>query len=65
MQRPIPGIDDFPYYGYGAGIVRFDIGMNWESGGPLASSFHRWLAFADATLTANGKVLVDRGELVI
>lgn len=62
--RPIPGIDDFPYYGYGAGIVRFDIGMNWESGGPLASSFHRWLAFADATLTANGRKLVDRGELV-
>lgn len=63
--RPIEGIDDLPYYGYGAGIVRFDIGMNWESGGPLASSFHRWLAFPDATLTANGKTIVERGELII
>ena len=63
--KPIAGIDEFPYYGYGAGIVRFDIGMNWESGGPLDSSFHRWLAFADATLTANGRTVVERGELVI
>jgi hypothetical protein len=63
--KPIPGIDDLPYYGYGAGIVRLDIGMNWESGGTLDSSFHRWLAFSDASLTANGRAVVERGNLII
>jgi hypothetical protein len=63
--RVIPGIDDIPYYGYGEGIIRIDLGENWESGGTLRSSFHRWLTFTDATLTAKGVRVVERGNLVL
>jgi hypothetical protein len=63
--RPIAGIDDIPYYGYGAGVIRIDIGENWESGGILMSSFHAWLTFTDATLSANGVPIVETGELVV
>jgi len=62
--RPISGIDDIPYYGYGAGVIRIDVGENWESGGLLMSSFHAWLTFTDASLWANDVAIVDRGELV-
>lgn len=63
--RMIPGIDDIPYYGYGEGVVRIDIGTNWESGGALRSSYHQWLTFTDATVTADGKTVVQGGALVI
>ncbi|GGE15292.1 hypothetical protein GCM10011360_00140 [Primorskyibacter flagellatus] len=63
--KPIPGVDGFPYYGYGEGILRLDMGENWESGGCLHSSVHRWMSFADASLTANGVPVLDAGRLVL
>jgi leucyl aminopeptidase (aminopeptidase T) len=63
--RPLPGIDVIPYYGYGAGVVRVSLGDNFESGGDNRSSFHHWLFLIDATLTSNGRRVVDRGELVV
>jgi hypothetical protein len=62
--RPLPGISEIPYYGYGAGMVRVSLGDNAESGGPNRSSFHIWLFQRDATVTANGRTLVDGGDLI-
>jgi leucyl aminopeptidase (aminopeptidase T) len=54
-----------PYYGYGAGVVRVAIGDNWESGGRNRSSNGEILMFLlDATVEANGKVVVKDGKLV-
>ena len=63
--KMIPGISDIPYYGYGEGILRVDIGTNWESGGSLKSSYHQWLTFTDATVTAGGATIIENGKLVI
>jgi len=53
-----------PYYGYGAGVVRLAIGDNWESGGTNRSSNGEVLFFLpNATVTANGVVLVKDGKL--
>jgi hypothetical protein len=41
------------------------LGDNFESGGDNRSSFHHWLFLTDATLTSNGRRVVDRGELVV
>jgi len=55
-----------PYYGYGAGVVRLAIGDNWESGGRNRSSNGETLLFVpDATVTANGKVIVKDGKLTV
>lgn len=55
-----------PYYGYGAGVVRVAIGDNWESGGKNRSSNGEILMFVpDATVTANGNVLVKDGKLMV
>lgn len=55
-----------PYYGYGAGVVRIAIGDNWESGGKNRSSNGEILMFLpDATVTANGSVLVKDGKLTV
>jgi len=55
-----------PYYGYGAGVVRLAFGDNWESGGKNRSSNGETLLFIpDATLEANGKVLVKDGKLMV
>lgn len=55
-----------PYYGYGSGIVRLAIGDNWESGGRNRSSNGEVLLFIpDATVTANGKVVVKGGALAV
>jgi leucyl aminopeptidase (aminopeptidase T) len=62
--RMIPGVVYVPYYGYGAGIVRLSLGDNTESGGKNGSSYHHWLFLTDATVTADGRTIVDRGELV-
>ncbi|MGH7321379.1 MAG: hypothetical protein ACRELA_17375 [Candidatus Rokuibacteriota bacterium] len=61
---PVPGSRFLPYYGYGAGALRLTIGENVESGGRYRSSLHRWLFFGDATLVANGQVLVEGGRLL-
>lgn len=54
-----------PYYGYGAGVVRIAIGDNWESGGKNRSSNGEILMFLpDATVTANGTVLIKDGKLI-
>jgi len=63
--KMVPGIADIPYYGYGAGVVRIDIGTNWESGGDLRSSYHQWLTFTDASVTADGVPIVEKGRLVV
>ena len=51
-----------PYYGYAAGVVRLEIGDDWESGGPNRSSNGEFLMFLPgATLTAGDKVLIQAG----
>lgn len=55
-----------PYYGYGSGVVRLAVGDNWESGGKNRSSNGEVLLFIpDATVTANGRVVVKGGKLVV
>ncbi len=62
----LPGEDKvIPYFGYGAGVVRVSLGDNEESGGSYRSSYHHWLFLTDATVKANGQVVVDRGTLVM
>jgi leucyl aminopeptidase (aminopeptidase T) len=63
--RMLPGVPYIPYYGYGAGIVRLSLGDNQESGGPYRSSYHQWLFLTDATVRANGRPVVELGELAI
>ena len=63
--RPLPGIAEIPYYGYGAGVVRLSIGDNFESGGHNRSTFHHWLFLIDATLRADGQTVIERGQLLI
>jgi leucyl aminopeptidase (aminopeptidase T) len=63
--RMLPGIEHIPYYGYGAGIVRLSLGDNAESGGRWRSSYHHWVFLTDATVRANGRPVVERGELVL
>ena len=63
--RMLPGLDEvIPYYGYGAGVLRISLGDNQESGGPNQSSFQQWLFLTNATLKANGRVVVLDGALV-
>ncbi len=63
--RMVPGIPVVPYYGYGAGIIRLSLGDNAESGGSNRSSYHQWLFLTDATVTANGRRIIEHGELVL
>jgi leucyl aminopeptidase (aminopeptidase T) len=62
--RMLPGVSYIPYYGYGEGIVRLSLGDNAESGGRNRSSYHHWLFLTDATVTANGRPIVQHGELL-
>jgi hypothetical protein len=57
------GEQALPYYGYGAGVVRMSLGDNNELGGSVRGGGIRWLFFPDATVTAGGTVLVERGRL--
>jgi hypothetical protein len=58
------GEQALPYYGYGAGVVRMSLGDNNELGGSVRGGGIRWLFFRDATVTAGGSVLVEKGTLV-
>ena len=53
------------YYGYGDGILRFSLGDNQESGGGYQSSYHQWLFLTDATMKANGQVVLENGSLTL
>jgi hypothetical protein len=54
-----------PYFGFGAGVIRFGLGNNIESGGSNDSSFlHNWLFLTDATVTAVRTTVVDASKLV-
>ena len=54
-----------PYFAYGAGMVRMSLGDNQELGGNVrGGGSRRWFFFQDATVDANGRVLVERGSLV-
>lgn len=55
-----------PYYGYGEGIVRVSFGDNWESGGTnrVPGHLETLLFIPEATVTADGVVIVKNGELV-
>jgi leucyl aminopeptidase (aminopeptidase T) len=61
----LPGLPAIPYYGYGAGVIRVSVGDNAESGGPYRSSYHQWFFLTDATVRANGRLVVDQGRLVV
>jgi leucyl aminopeptidase (aminopeptidase T) len=61
----VPGLPAIPYYGYGAGVIRVSVGDNSESGGPYRSSYHQWFFLTDATVTANGRALIEQGRLVL
>jgi leucyl aminopeptidase (aminopeptidase T) len=64
----LPGHEDdgiLPYFGFGEGIIRFSMGYNLESGGENDSTFlHNWLYLTDATVTADGKTIIEAGRLV-
>jgi len=66
---PLPGHDDdglVSYFGFGDGVVRISMGYNVESGGSNDSSFlHNWLYLTDATVTADGGLIVERGRVVV
>jgi hypothetical protein len=54
-----------PYYGYGAGVVRVVVGDNWEAGGKNRSSNGETpFVLIDASVTANGRTVVERGKLL-
>jgi len=61
--RPVPGSGFQPHYGFGAGVVRLILGDNLLSGGSHRSSFHRWLMWSDATLSAEDGPIVEQGVL--
>jgi hypothetical protein len=56
------GEQALPYYGYGAGIVRMSLGDNNELGGTVRGGGIRWFFFPDATVSAGGDVLVEKGK---
>jgi hypothetical protein len=64
LLHPVPGSTFQPYHGFGAGVLRLTIGENAESGGSYRSSLHRWLMLLDATITANGRAVVEGGRLL-
>jgi leucyl aminopeptidase (aminopeptidase T) len=61
----LAGLPAIPYYGYGAGVVRVSVGDNAESGGPYRSSYHQWFFLTDATVTADGRPVIEHGRLVL
>jgi leucyl aminopeptidase (aminopeptidase T) len=61
----LPELPAIPYYGYGAGVVRVSVGDNAESGGTYRSSYHQWFFLTDATVRANGRLVVEHGRLVV
>ncbi len=63
--RPLPGIAEIPYFGYGDGIIRVSLGDNFESGGQNRSSFHHWLFLTDASVSAGARPVIERGRLTL
>jgi leucyl aminopeptidase (aminopeptidase T) len=61
----LSGLPAVPYYGYGAGVIRISVGDNAESGGPYRSTYHQWFFLTDATVRANGRLVVEHGRLVV
>ncbi len=51
------------YWGSGAGVLRYHLGANTESGGSFVSNLSAFLFSTDATLVANGTVLIRDGRL--
>lgn len=51
------------YWGSGAGVLRFHLGTNVESGGSFESSLSANFFSSDATMTADGAVLFHDGRL--
>ena len=64
LLTPVAGSSFHPHYGFGAGVVRLILGDNMLSGGSNRSSFHRWLMWGDATLTAGGQPVIQDGKLI-
>ncbi len=62
LLKPVDGSSFLPHYGFGAGVTRLILGDNSLSGGSFRSSFHRWLMWSDATLEAEGGLIVERGR---
>jgi len=63
-ELAVPATDPWiPYYGYGAGVVRFSLGNNEELGGAVRGKYVRWHFFADMTVTVGGQVWVKGGKL--
>jgi hypothetical protein len=59
-----PGSPVLPYFAYGSGMVRMSLGDNEELGGGVRTGGgRRWFFFPDATVMANGRILVERGHL--
>jgi CubicO group peptidase (beta-lactamase class C family) len=53
-----------PYFAYGSGMVRMSLGDNEELGGSVRTGGgRRWFFFPDASVDANGRILVERGHL--
>lgn len=67
--RPLPGYEEIravSYFGFGAGVIRFSMGNNLESGGTNDTSFfHNWCFLTDATVKANGTLIIEDGNLVL
>jgi leucyl aminopeptidase (aminopeptidase T) len=62
LLRPVAGSGFLPHYGFGAGVVRVILGDNVLSGGNFRSSFHRWLMWNDASVTVEGRALIEGGQ---
>ncbi len=54
----------FPYYGYGAGVIRLSLGSNLELGGNVSGNYVRWNLFADATVMVGNDIWVSEGKLI-
>jgi leucyl aminopeptidase (aminopeptidase T) len=64
LAIPSSGERWIPYYGYGAGVVRLSLGDNTELGGAVGGGYVRWNFFVDATVTVDGDVWVDGGQML-
>ena len=64
LAIPSTGERWIPYYGYGAGVVRLSLGDNTELGGTVGGGYVRWNFFVDATVTVDGEIWVEGGQLL-
>jgi len=53
------------YWGFGEGWFRLHIGESIESGGTFTSNLYLNLFFGDATVDAEGKLIIQNGQLLI